>query len=172
MRLVVGRIGRAQGVRGELTVEVRTDSPEERFSSGAVLFTEERPGVPPTVTVESHRWQSGRLVIRLGGVADRTAAEAMRGVVLLADVDVLDNDDDEFHDQALIGLAVRDLDGNALGQVSSVLHLPGQDLLSVLTGSGSELLVPFVSEIVPEVDLEGGFLVVDLPSGLAELGEG
>lgn len=169
MRVVVGRIGRAQGIRGEVTVEVRTDAPEERFSPGAVLLLSGRAGLPTTITVASHRWQNARLILAVQGVSDRTAAETLRGAILEADVDLTDAGVDEFHDLALVGLAVRQLDGTELGTISEVLHLPGQDVLAVARLDGGELLVPFVRQIVPEVDIGGGFVVVDLPDGLAEL---
>jgi 16S rRNA processing protein RimM len=170
MRLVVGRLGRAHGIRGELTVEVRTDEPEERFAPGSVLLCEGRVGVPDTVTVRTARWQNGRLILGLDGVEDRTAAEVLRGVVLEADIDPAAGENDEFHDQVLVGLDVRDEQGLVLGSITEVLHLPGQDLLAVQRPSAPELLVPFVTEIVPLVDVSGGFVVVDLPEGLDELG--
>jgi 16S rRNA processing protein RimM len=171
VRVVVGRIGRAQGIRGEVNVEIRTDAPEERFSPGAVVLVEPAAGgAARAVTVLGHRWQGGRLVLALAGVGDRTAAEAVRGCLLLADVDIETQDDDEYHDLALMGLEVRDRSGVVLGSIHEVLHLPGQDVLAVARPVGPELLVPFVTEIVPEVDVEGGFVVVDLPEGLAELG--
>ncbi len=172
MRVVVGRVGRAQGIRGELTVEVRTDAPEERFSPRAVLFLDPQPGRPSEVTVAGYRWQNARFVLRLLGVEDRTAAEALRGALLQAEVDVTEVADDEYHDLALVGLAVRDVSGAELGRVGEVLHLPAQDVLAVARDGGGELLVPFVTQMVPEVDLEAGFLVVDLPEGLEELGSG
>lgn len=169
MRVVVGRIGRAQGIRGEVTVEVRTDAPEERFSAGAVVFLTGRAGLPAQVTVAGHRWQNSRLILSMEGIGDRTAAESLRGAILEADVDLTDTGEDEFHDLALVGLAVRHVDGAELGRISEVLHLPAQDVLAVTRFDGSELLVPFVRQMVPEVDLGGGFVVVDLPDGLAEL---
>lgn len=169
MRVVVGRIGRAQGIRGEVTVEVRTDAPEERFSPGAVLFASGRAGLPATITVEGSRWQNARLILSVEGIGDRTAAETLRGAILEADVDLTDAGEDEFHDLALVGLAVRHSDGSELGTIAEVLHLPGQDVLAVTRTDGGELLVPFVRQIVPEVDVAGGFVVVELPDGLAEL---
>lgn len=171
MRLVVGRIGRPHGVRGEVTVELRTDTPEERFSPGAVLYPTGSAALPTRIQVAGHRWQGTRLVLRLAGVEDRTAAEALRGVLLEADVDVTATDADEYHDSALIGLSVRDGSG-VLGEVAEVLHLPGQDVLAVRRPDDRELLVPFVRTLVPEVDLAAGVVVVDLPEGLTELGEG
>ena len=169
MRVVVGRIGRAQGIRGEVTVEVRTDAPEERFSAGAVVSLSGRAGLPDQITVAGHRWQNARLILSIEGVADRTAAEALRGAILEADVDLTESDEDEYHDLALVGLAVKQVDGAQLGEIGEVLHLPGQDVLAVARPDGSELLVPFVHQIVTEVDIAGGFVLVDLPDGLAEL---
>ncbi len=171
MRVVVGRIGRAQGIRGEVTVEVRTDAPEERFSPGAVLSLDPGGGLPAQLMVEGHRWQGGRLILALEGVEDRNAAEALRDALLHAEVDLTDTEDDEYHDLALIGLSVRDASGAELGRIGEVLHLPSQDVLSVSREGAAELLVPFVTAMVPEVDLVGGFVVVDLPEGLAELTE-
>jgi 16S rRNA processing protein RimM len=170
MRVVVGRIGRAQGIRGEVTVEVRTDSPEERFSPGAGLFLESHPGQSRVVTVATSRWQGGRLVLRLEGVEDRTAAEGLRGGLLEAEVDITVADDEEYHDAALRGLSVRDSSGVEIGSVTDVLHLPGQDLLAVDRPGAAEVLVPFVRQMVPEVDIAAGYLVIDLPEGLADLG--
>lgn len=169
MRVVVGRIGRAQGIRGEVTVEVRTDTPEERFSPGAVLYLSGRAGLPEQATVAGHRWQNARLILSIDGIVDRTAAEALRGALLDSDVELAEGEDDEFHDLALIGLQVRLVRGDVLGQISEVLHLPGQDVLVVARADGSEVLVPFVTEMVPEVDVAGGFVRVELPEGLAEL---
>jgi len=169
MRVVVGRIGRAQGIRGEVTVEVRTDAPEERFSTGAVVSLSGRAGLPEQATVAGHRWQNGRLILSIEGVDDRTAAEALRGAILEAEVDLTESDEDEYHDLALVGLAVRHSDGAHLGDIREVLHLPGQDVLAVARPDGAELLVPFVHQIVTEVDIAGGFVLVDLPDGLAEL---
>jgi 16S rRNA processing protein RimM len=171
MRVVVGRIGRAQGIRGEVTVEVRTDAPEERFSPGALVFPTGRAGLPGVIEVTGHRWQSGRLVLSLAGVADRTAAESLRGAVLEADVDLADTDQDEYHDLALVSLRVVDAAGRELGQVAEVLHLPGQDLLAVARVGQPELLVPFVKAIVTSVDLTAGVVVVALPEGLDELAD-
>jgi 16S rRNA processing protein RimM len=170
MLLVVGRIGRAHGLRGEVLVDVRTDEPETRLAPGAVLATD--PGTAGPLTIASGRVHSGRLLLHFSGVADRTAAEALRGVLLLADVDpdALPDDDDEWYDHQLVGLDVVDGDPAAgaavIGEVREVLHLPGHDVLAVARPDGTEVLVPFVAEIVPEVDIEANRLVVTAPPGL------
>jgi 16S rRNA processing protein RimM len=123
------------------------------------------------LTVEHTRWHSGRLLVRFAGVPDRTAAEALRGTLLVADssTSVSPADDDEFWDHDLVGLRVTAADGTALGEVTDVLHPPGPPLLTVRRPGGAELLVPFVRDIVPTVDLAGGRIVVALPDGLLEL---
>jgi 16S rRNA processing protein RimM len=167
--LVVGRIGRAHGIRGEVTVDVRTDDPEGRFAPGSVLLTD--PAGSGPLTVAAGRVHSGRLLVSFEGVADRTAAEALRGTYLLAEAgdDEMPADPDEFYDHQLVGLAVVTTDGTSIGEVTEMLHLPGQDVVAVRRDVGREVLVPFVAEIVPEVDLAGRRIVVDLPEGLLDL---
>lgn len=168
MQLVVARIGRAHGIKGEVTVEVRTDEPESRLGPGAVLATD-----PPTagpLTIERGRVHSGRLLLRLEGVHDRTAAEALRNTLLIAEVDPDEQpeDPDEFYDHQLTDLDVVTSAGVSVGRVEEVAHPPGQDLLVVRREDGSEALIPFVTEIVPEVDLEAQRIVVDPPPGLLD----
>jgi 16S rRNA processing protein RimM len=169
--VVVGRIGRPHGIRGEVTVEVRTDAPELRFAPGSVLATD--PARPGPLTVAAARWHSGRLLLSVEGVRDRTAAEGLRGLVLSAEVpdDEVPDDPEEYFDHQLRGLAVVDTAGQSIGVVDDVVHLPGQDLLAVRRDGGREVLVPFVAELVPEIDPDAGRLVVDLPPGLLELDE-
>ncbi len=169
MQLVVGRIGKPHGIRGELTVEVRTDAPEIRFAPGSVLVTD--PARVGPITVEAVRWHSGRLLLRVVGVHDRTAAEGLRGVVLTADVpdDEVPDDPEEFFDHQLRGLSVRTSDGTVIGVVDDVVHLPSQDLLSVKREAGREVLVPFVAEIVTAIDVDTGTVTVELPEGLLDL---
>ncbi len=170
MQLVVGRITRPHGVRGELIVEVRTDDPELRLAAGAVLATE--PAAAGPLTVAGPRWHSGRLLVRFTGIEDRNAADALRGTLLMVDSDELEDlpDPDEFRDHQLIGLTVIASGGERVGNVADVLHY-GQDLL-VVAGSGeragAEILIPFVSAIVSDVDLAAGLLRVDPPPGLLD----
>jgi 16S rRNA processing protein RimM len=219
MELVVGRVTRPHGVRGEVSVEVRTDDPDLRFAVGRVMATD--PAAAGPLTVESVRWHSGRLLIRFAGIDDRNQAEELRGTWLTLDSAEVGStgDPDEFHDHELIGLAVVTTSGQPVGRVTDVRHF-GQDLLVIEPaparspagpeagpagagpagagpvptgpaqagrgpggpalaarvrpgdGLGGELLVPFVAEIVPEVDVAAGRLVIDPPPGLLELGTG
>jgi 16S rRNA processing protein RimM len=164
VEVVVGVIGRPHGVRGEVAVEPRTDEPDRRFAPGQQLRSE---GSPRTLTVASMRWHSGRMLVSFSGVEDRTEAEAVRGVRLVADVDPDEPPEGpgEYYDRQLVGLAVRTTDGAHVGKVVAVLHLPAQDLLEVTTADGSRL-VPFVADLVPEVDLEHGLLTVADRDGL------
>jgi len=170
MQLVVGRIVRPHGVRGELTVDVRTDDPELRLAVGVVLATE--PVAAGPLTVVGSRWHSGRLLLSFAGVDDRTAAEDLRGTLLVVDSADLGDppDPDEYRDHQLIGLSVIAPGGEQVGTVADVLH-HGQDLLVVAgTGkrAGAEILIPFVSAIVSAVDVSAGLLRVDPPPGLLD----
>ena len=169
MRLVVGRVGRAHGVRGEVAVDVRTDEPAVRFAPGSRLDTD--PAEAGPLTVAAAREASGRMLVRFTGVDDRRAAEGLRGTLLVAEStsSPRSEDPDEFWDHELAGLRAEDRDGVPLGVVAEVLHPPGGDLLVVRRPDGREVLVPFVARIVPEVDVAGGRCVLDPPPGLLEL---
>jgi len=170
MQLVVGRVGRPHGLRGEVTVEVRTDDPDQRFVVGSSLDT-----VPPErgpLTVAEARWHSGRLLVRFAGYEDREAADALRDTMLAIDSDQLTplTDPEEYYDHDLIGMHVVTVAGEPVGTVADVLH-HGQDTL-VVDGAGpragAEILVPFVAPIVPDVDMAAGRLVIDPPPGLLD----
>lgn len=169
MQLVVGRIGRPHGLRGEVTVEVRTDSPELRFVPGTALQTD--PPCATPLVVEDVHWHGERLLLSFTGVEDRTAAEALRDVRLVVDVpdDERPDDPEEYYDHQLAGLVAVTVGGEEVGVVAEVLHLPSQDVLAVRRPDGAEVLVPFVAEIVPEVDLAGGRVVLDPPPGLLDV---
>ncbi|WP_174183911.1 ribosome maturation factor RimM [Nocardia barduliensis] len=172
MELVVGRVAKSHGVRGELVVEVRTDEPEARFAPGATL----RGRLPRATevrefTVESVREHSGRLLVFLAGVADRGAADALRGMLFLVDSADLppSEDPDEFYDHELEGLEVRLTDGTVVGSVRDVLHSAAGELLEVRAAEdGREILIPFVTAIVPTVSLAEGVIVIDPPEGLLD----
>lgn len=173
MQLVIGSIVRAHGVRGEVTVYVTTDDPEDRYVAGAVLDTD--PATAGPLTIESIREHTssgtGRLLIFFAGIEDRDQAESLRGVRLLVDAaDVKPSDDpDEFHDFELVGLGVHLTDGENIGTVTRVGHGPGADMLIVARPDGRDTLIPFVRAIVGEVDVAGGRIVITPPDGLLDL---
>lgn len=169
MQLVVGRIAKAHGITGEVSVDVRTDDPDHRFGDGVTLQTE--PSERGPLVVEHSRWHSGRLLVRFAGVSDRNSAELLRGTMLVVDSATSrpGGDADDFWDHDLIGLRAEDPRGDLIGEVSDVLHPPGPAVLVVTRGPGDDALVPFVAEIVPRVDVKAGRLVVDAPEGLLDL---
>lgn len=171
--VVVGRIGRPHGVRGLTTVEVRTDDPDLRFAPGTTLRTD--PAGRGPLTVVDKRWHSGTLLLQLAAPSgevfeSRETVEVLRNTLLLVPVAELPEieEPDSFYDHQLIGLAARLPDGTAIGEVTAVRH-EAQDLLVVRRAEGGDALVPFVAAIVPTVDVDGGFLVVDPPEGLLDL---
>ncbi len=167
MQLVVGRIGRAHGVKGEVSVEVRTDDPDRRYAPGSALATEPDRGPLTVLGVREHH---GRLLVRFDGIDDRTAAETLRGTLLVVDsAEAGETEDGEWWDHDLVGLVAVTPDGTKLGAVIDVIHVPGAPLLAI-DHDGREVLVPFVEAIVPEVDVAGGRVVVDPPEGLLDLG--
>ena len=173
MELMVGRVVKAHGISGEVVVEVRTDDPDSRFAEGSSLRGKPRGGGPDRCfTVESAREHGGRLLVRFDGVADRDAADALRGVVFVVDSDELPliEDPDEFYDHQLEGLQVRTIAGRDVGTVAEVLHTPAGELLSVRAAAGAEVLVPFVSAIVTSVSLPDRTIEIDPPEGLLDLG--
>ncbi|HEX7430039.1 MAG TPA: ribosome maturation factor RimM [Mycobacterium sp.] len=174
MDLVVGRVVKAHGVTGEVAVEVRTDDPDTRFAPGTRLRARPRGGgTERAYAVESAREHSGRLLVRLAGVADRGAADALRGTLFLVDSEALPpiDDPDEFYDHQLEGLRVVTTADTTVGTVAEVLHTPAGELLAVCAegGDGGEVLVPFVSAIVTSVSLENRTIEIDPPDGLLEL---
>lgn len=168
MQVVIGRIGRAHGIRGELNVDIRTDEPDRRFAPGSSVVCGKR-----TLTIATARHHSGRLVVSFVEVPDRNAAEALHGTVLEAVIDPEDtpDDPDEFYDHELVGLEVRSADGNGgdkvVGTVKGLVHLTHQDTLTVDI-DGREVYIPFVTELVPVVDVRGGFVTVKDVEGLLD----
>jgi 16S rRNA processing protein RimM len=145
-----------------VAIELRTDEPDRRFAPGEVLRGE---GESRSFTVSSARYHSGRLLVTFAEITDRTAAEAVRGTRLVVSVpaDELPEAEGEFYDRQLVGLRVLDASGADVGAVAAVVHLPAQDALEVLTADGPRL-VPFVTALVPEVDLAAGHVrLADVP---------
>ena len=181
MLVVVGRIGRPHGVKGAATIEVRTDDPDKRFAVGARLLTDS--GLD--LTVASATWHSGRLLVTFEGYDDRTAVEQLRNALVSVDrpADERPEDPDEFYDSDLEGCEVvldggdsggdsdGDSDGSVIGVVREVSHLPGQDLLVVATPDEREVLIPFVSAFVPQIDVSAKRIVITPPEGLLEPGD-
>jgi 16S rRNA processing protein RimM len=168
VEVIVGIVGRAHGIKGEVGIDVRTDEPDRRFVPGAALGREDGGAA---LTVESVRDHSGRMLVRFRGYPDRTAVETLRGTVLVVQVDATARpaDEEEYYDRQLTGLRVLDAHGADVGRVADVIHLPEQDLLEVRTPTGTRL-VPFVRALVPEVDLDAQTVrLADVPGLLTDL---
>ena len=161
MRLLVGRIGRAHGILGEATIEVRTDEPDRRFAIGAVVQTDTHG----ELTITSGRVHNGILLLGFNGITDRNGIEKLRNTLLFADVDINEenDDEDEYHVMQLIGCQAVLESGEAFGEVTDVINLPGQDLLAIKTVQG-EQLIPFVHQLVPTVDVANKKVVVIPPA--------
>ena len=168
--LLVGVVVRAHGLRGELGVEVRTDSPEERFAPGARLLARRAGEADVMLTVGAVRAHGGRLLVTFDEVPDRTSAEGFRRARLLVEAASLapTEDPDEFHDHELEGLRAELADGTVVGTVREVVHGPGGDLLVLARPGAPDGLVPFVRQIVPTVDVGGGRVVLTPPEGLLD----
>lgn len=169
--VVVGRIGKPHGLRGEVTIDVRTDEPEVRFVVGAELRAvapKESAAPWRTLTVRSARWHQKILLLGFEELPGRNEAEAARGIVLHVDLapDAAPADPDEFYEHQLKNLGVRDLEGREIGTVIGLVPGAAQDLLSIRSADGRDTLVPFVEALVPEVDVAGGFVVVADRPGL------
>ena len=164
MRLLVGRIGRAHGILGEATIEVRTDEPDRRFAIGNQVSTDTHG----ELTIISGRVHNGILLLGFAGFEDRNAIEKLRNTLLYAEVDINAKSDvaDEYHVLQLIGCQAILESGQVFGEVTDVINLPGQDLLAIKTETG-EQLVPFVHQLVPIVDIKKKTITV-IPPALME----
>ena len=166
MLVVVGRIGRPHGVRGAASIEIRTDEPDRRFAVGARLLADSGR----ELTVTSSTWHSGRLLVTFEGYDDRSAVETLRNQLVSVDrpEDEQPEDPQEFYDSALVGCDVVDSSETPIGTVHDVAHLPAQDMLVVRTPDEREILVPFIEQFVPSVDVLGKRIVITPPEGLLD----
>ncbi|WP_026555248.1 ribosome maturation factor RimM [Arthrobacter sp. 35W] len=167
MQVQVARIGKPHGIRGEVTVQVLTDAPEDRFVPGVDLVV--KPATLGPLTVRSARWNKDILLLGFERITTRNEAETLRGAELFIDSDdVEDDDDDAWYEHELVGLEAR-VGTEVVGRVTALRTLTAQDLLIIENAAGEEILVPFVEEIVPEVNVEAGFVLLTPPPGLFEL---
>jgi 16S rRNA processing protein RimM len=181
MRRIVARIGRAHGIRGEVSIEVRTDAPEDRFAPGAVLHVSapgrgrrtarpaaDAPAPPSRLTVTRMRDHNGTLLLTFAEVSDRTGSDALRNLLLEAEVAGEAGEDDAWYDHELVGLRALSPDGDVLGTVISVDSTSAQHRIVIRRPDGRDRMVPFVHQLVPVVDPAGGRIVVDAPPGLLD----
>jgi 16S rRNA processing protein RimM len=162
MQVQVARIGKPHGIRGEVTALVLTDAPDSRFAVGTEFVVE--PAKLGTLTVRSSRWNKDILLLGFEGTTTRNEAELLRGATLFFESED-DEDDDAWYEHELLNLEVR-VGTEKVGKVTGLRTLPVQDLLIVEDNDGDEVFVPFVDEIVPEVNIDGGYILLTPPAGL------
>lgn len=165
MDLVVGRLGRPHGVHGEISVEVRTDEPELRFAKGSKLSVKESNN---QLTVLSSRWHQEKMLVKFEEITDRDLANEIKGKTLTIKIDPnsIETKKDQYYEFQLAGLKVIDKNDKTLGQIKEVITNLAQDLLVVETVDKREVLVPFVKQIVTNVDLDKKQVIMDPPTGL------
>jgi 16S rRNA processing protein RimM len=164
LQLVVGRIGRAHGVLGEATIEVRTDQPEQRFAVGSKLLLQ----TGQELIVKTNRWHNQILLLSFEGITDRNQIELFKDELLSAQVDTTELAQGEYHYQQLIGAQVYLQSGQLIGPVSQVVALPGQDLLAI-DYLGKEVLIPMVKAIIIDIDVTSKRIVINPPEGLLDV---
>ena len=171
-KLRVGRLVKAHGLKGALKLELYTDSPDQRFRAGQELelqVPETSEWFGKTVKVAELRFYNQSPVLFLEGIQDRSQAETLVKAILLIETDLeqLPEDPEAWYDHQLVGLTAL-VGEEVVGKVIRVDHLPAQDLLAIETSNG-EVLVPFVKQIVPSVDIQKGQVVLTPPAGLFEI---
>ncbi len=158
--VVVGKVTKAHGLHGEVVVLVFSDNPN-RFSPGSSVFFEDGR----EIRIRASRPNGGRLLVSFDGVADRNAAEALRGVTLVVPRSSLPElPDGEYWPHQLEGCEVVTESGRTLGAIVDVIANPANDLWVAVDAAGTETLVPAIREVVVEVDVAAGrVLVRDIP---------
>jgi 16S rRNA processing protein RimM len=173
-KLRVGRLVKAHGLKGAIKLELYTDSPDQRFQPGQILelqVPETSEWFGKTITVSELRFYNQSPVLFVEGIEDRSKAETLIKAILLieTETDILPEEPEAWYDHQLVGLKAL-VGQESVGTVIRVDHMPAQDLLAIETANG-EVLVPFVKQIVPEVDIKSGQLVLTPPEGLFEVNQ-
>ena len=165
--LIVGRAGKPHGVHGDLLVEIVTDFPE-RLMDGVRFGVGGDTGPDAFFEVHRVRFHKGRWLLSIRGIRNRDDVEDWRGRYLYLPEQALEDLPDGYHyEHQLQGLECRSPEGAILGKVTGLDPGQGQSRL-VVRRNHREFLVPYVPEIVREVHLEGGFIIIDAPRGLLD----
>jgi 16S rRNA processing protein RimM len=162
--IAIGRITRAYGIRGEVAVEVLTDFPE-RFDTIEVVYLGDALEAEAW-QVMATRWHKDRVLWKLQGCEDRTAAERLRGLLVQVPIEeAMPLSEDEYYTHELIGLDVVTVEGEDLGRVSEVLFTSANDVY-VVVGPRGQILLPAIADVIERIDLDAGQMVVRLREGL------
>ena len=172
--LVVGHINKAHGLKGEVFIWPLTDHPDSTFAAGVVLHMGDSdgnltPGVDQTTRIETSRAYRKGFLVRFEGHEGRTAAEALRDRYLLrpiAEIEPAEEGEIFYHE--ILGMRVKTLGGEDVGEVIEVYELKPSDLIEVKGAAGS-VLIPFIREMILSVDVEEGVIVVDPPEGMLDV---
>lgn len=165
--VAIARIARPRGIRGEAVADVLTDFPE-RFALTESVIAVSPEGRRRELTIESHAFQKGRIVLKFAGIDTPEAAEELRGSeICVPETESVELEEDEYFDWMLAGCVVRLTDGTELGSVREVMRTGGTEIL-VVAGAAKEYLIPFAKEICVAVDTDGHSITVDPPEGLLE----
>ncbi|KKC35124.1 hypothetical protein WH87_18465 [Devosia epidermidihirudinis] len=168
-RILLGQIGAAHGIRGQVRIATHTQDPEAIGSYGPLET--DRPGL--TVTITKLRLQKNVVIAHIKGITDRTEAEKLNGVNLFVDRSKLPDPDDEddFYHADLLGLEARLESGVVIGTVSALPNFGAGDLIEVRDPqSGDTYLYPFTKAVVPNIHVADGYLVIVAPTE-ADAGE-
>jgi len=167
--VVIARIVKARGIRGEVTCAVETDFPE-RFASLETVTVWMPDDVRLSLKVEDHWFHRDRVILKFEGYDTMTAAQGLTGGrLVIADSDVESLGDGEFFERQVVGSEVATSDGLTLGRVTRVMRTGGTDVLVLASVDGREHLIPFADEICIEVDIEAKRITVNPPDGLLDL---
>ena len=167
--VVIARIARARGIRGEVACDIETDFPE-RFDSLERVTVWMPTGARLQLAVEDHWFHKGRVILKFERYDTMTAAEQLvGGLLVVAESDRAMLDQDEFFEYDIVGAEVVTTEGVSLGRVARLMRTGGTDLLVVESGPGRELLIPFADDICTEVDVDNGRITVNPPDGLLDL---
>jgi 16S rRNA processing protein RimM len=166
--VVIARIVRTRGLRGEVVADLLTDFPERFEGLEDVILRPLDGAGRRELKIEKFWFQKGRVILKFAGLDTIEEAEKLRDRdVCVPEEDAVELEDDEFFDWQLAGCRVETIDGNAIGEVTEVMRTGGTEIL-VVAGDGKEYLVPFAETICTEVDIENKIIRVDPPEGLLD----
>jgi 16S rRNA processing protein RimM len=167
--VVIARIIKARGVRGEVACHMETDFPE-RFASLNSVAVRMPYGARLNLSIENHWFHQRRVILKFQGYDTMTAAEhRVGGCLVIPEADELPLDDDRYYERSLVGSAVITATGQEIGRVTRLMRTGGTDLLVIEGDGGREHLVPFADAICTEVDVDAKRITIDPPEGLLDL---
>jgi 16S rRNA processing protein RimM len=167
--VVIARIAKARGIKGEVACNVETDFPE-RFEELEEVTVWMPTGDRLRLRVEDQWFHNDRVIFKFEGYDTMSAAERLvGGRLVISESDALELDEDQFYEYQLIGLEAVKVSGEGIGRIVRLLRTGGTDVLVIEGADGKEILVPFADDICGEPDFEAGRIVIEPPEGLLEL---